>query len=292
MVRSRSRPATTAGWVYATIGGIFLGWSVFTSMLPAPIVAVLGLYGLTRPSRHGYTKAPRRLVVAHAAGCLIGVAPLLAYNAWYFGSPFVPANVAGDYSDTYFRPGAALFFDHVDAYVGLGGLALWKYAPALAVGLIGLIALPARLAGLGAAALLAFVVHFLFVTNIETLGTCSYGPRYLIPAMPFLAMGLAVVLDVRWRIQRGTVLLMGAVLVAAGLAVNLPGAVVGTMNCDLTQFAFLEQAPRWKSLTAENWPLLGWPLLCPIAALLLWVGYRFTTEERGVPVGASSAGET
>lgn len=65
----------------AFIAGLLLGLALFTSMLPAILVAVLIVYAvLTRR---------RAFIVLMTAGTLTGLTPLAAYNGHYFGNPFV-----------------------------------------------------------------------------------------------------------------------------------------------------------------------------------------------------------
>ncbi|MGE5140921.1 MAG: hypothetical protein ACM3JD_15755, partial [Rudaea sp.] len=80
----------------AGLAGVFLGLTVTTSMLPFFMALVVVLYFLSL----------RRwsLVPWLALGGLLGLAPLLAYDAINFGNPLALPNIVGNFSDTFFQP--------------------------------------------------------------------------------------------------------------------------------------------------------------------------------------------
>jgi len=236
-------------WAYVPWGGIGLctGLALFTSMLPALIILVILLAaGILARSRS------LRCAMVLVAFLAIGLLPLALYNWHYFGAPWIQANIAGGYADTFFHPSFALFSDHLWRYLGLGTVSLLAFSP---LGFIGLVTLPSlravpalrfplRVAGA------AVLLHLVYLFSIETIGDCQFGPRYLIPLLPFffLAPGLLWTLALREQAggRRGlaphapiAILLGCAWFVSVG--VGLLGARVGTMNCNLgaTPFAFL-----------------------------------------------------
>jgi hypothetical protein len=241
-----ARGAARSLWLRAATG-VLLGLVVFTSMLPALIVAVIGLSVL-------WSRSLKALLV-EALGFALGIAPLLAYNAWYFGSPWVPANVAGGYSDTFASPSWQRCLHHLNAYLGNGGISLWKYAPLAALGAIGMLVLPKRLRRLRWTLGIALLAHLAYLLSIETLGTCSYGPRYLLPAILLLAPGVAAAFD--WRAETpspGRLLLSGALL-GYGFSVNLVGALVGSIHCNLDEFPLWYLGQRLGHLSRDAAPL-------------------------------------
>lgn len=250
--------------------GLLLGLAIFTSMLPALIVAVLGA---------AFALRGRRYAVVVGAGFALGLSPLLAYNAWYFGSPLVPANVAGNYSDTFFAFSQERFLHHLDAYLGTGGLALWKYSPALFVGMAGLLLLPR---GRAVTLLLASGLHLTYLLGIETLGTCQYGPRYLLPLLPLFAIGLAALIDLRGASGRGVRIAIALLLALTGFGVALVGALGGTMYCDLEVFALMPRMQALSSLSPQDLPLL-WP--CLAIGLLAAIAVAIAGSRRRSPSG-------
>jgi hypothetical protein len=252
--------------------GALLGLVVFTSMLPALMVAVIGLSVLWCRSW--------KAMLAEAGGFLLGLAPLLIFNAWYFGSPWVPANVAGHFSDTFASPSWERFRHHLNMYIGNGGISLWKFAPAAALGAVGLFLLPTRLRRLRWTLGIALLAHLGYLLSIETLGTSSYGPRYLLPAILLLAPGVAVLVE--WRAEKlasGRLLLAGALL-GYGFFVNLVGAVAGSMYSDLDVFPLWQLGPRlgqWSRSEAPLAPAMVVLLVCALA-LHLWARRAVASE--------------
>jgi hypothetical protein len=238
----------------AFVAGTLLGLVIFTSMLPALIVAVVGIYVLAT--------LPFRNALWCGAGFVVGLLPLFAYNGNYFGSPLVPANVAGNFSDTFWSPGWSLAADHLNAYFGTSGISLWKYAPAEVLACAGLFLLPLRLRWLLVGAV---AVHLVYLISIPTLGGCQYGPRYLLPLLPLLAPGLAALFDWRPRARPWI-----GVLAIYGFFVSAVGALEGTMYCTPAKFALWPEMGAMRQMTPEQFPLRALALLLPVVALLLF----------------------
>jgi hypothetical protein len=242
------------------VAGTLLGATLFVSMLPAPAVAVAGLAivltGAGLPVR----------ALRTGLGFALGLLPLFAYNAWQFGSVLVPANVAGNYADTYPAFDLARIAHHLNAYFGAHGLALWRYSPALALGALALLAPGGAQARLRAWLLAAVAAQVGLLLAIETLGTCQYGPRYLLPVLPALAVGVAWWFEALPGFLRGAL----AMLIVVGFAIALLGAVGGTMYCALDAWAVPTVWMR-SSAFEPAWLPLRWLALLPAAgaALLL-----------------------
>src|SRR3989442_10155447 len=111
------------------IAGALLGLTLFTSMLPAGIVLVL----LARAA----LARSRGLLPGVLPGLLLGLLPLFAYNLHYFGNPFMQANIAGGFTDTYFHPALENFLRHLNVYFGEGELSVLKYMPIVLLGVAG-----------------------------------------------------------------------------------------------------------------------------------------------------------
>ncbi len=214
----------------ALVGAGVLGGLAVVVELPAVIVTVaVAVYVAV------YRPHLRRLT-SFAAGALVGITPLLLFNAWAFGSPVrssyahavkelgasghdvVGANDVGFYGLTHPSIGALR-----ELLVSDRGLVV--LAPITAVALVALPGLARRghrpeavfVAGLTAAMLVYNASYYL------PLGGFSAGPRFLILLLPFLALPLADAY-LRWRT---VTLLVAAVsafwMIAATLAgPNLP----------------------------------------------------------------------
>ena len=163
--------------------------------LPLGIVAVvLAAYLLVR------WRAPAWYLLGVAAG----VVPLLAYNAWAFGSPFTLAysravsvpgvtghDVVGENDRGFFGVGLPHLHGMVELLFSAYGLLV--LAPVWALAIVGLVLLW-REGRRWEAGLVAAVAGLFFVYNAgytQLFGALSSGPRFLAATMPFLALPLA-----------------------------------------------------------------------------------------------------
>ena len=225
-------------------------------MLPSLMALAVALYFVA--SRRW------RLLPAFIVGGFLGLLPLVAYNAVCFGNPLLLPNVAGNYSDTFFRLDLGNFLGKAGFYARM----LTLYAPVFWPGLLGLALYPRRLRREQALICVMLVALAAYILNIEANGTCQYGPRYLLPAMPLASLGL-----LGFSFLRG-----GTVKLAAGLAlsacalasffINLVGAMHGAMLCDFPHSALAPYLSEMLNGQMRSYPLAPW-LLLPLSACLV-----------------------
>lgn len=252
LVRLRLNSASKHQKLFAMAAGLFLGLTITSSMLPFLMGAVAVGYFISLDRR--------QLVIPFVAGCTIGLAPLLIYNTICFGNPVLVPNVAGHYSDTFLRPSIANFAAKVKFYARM----ITLYVPVFWVGLVGLTLYQSRLRREQTVWLLMIVALVAYLLNIEADGTCQYGPRYLLPAMPLASLGL---LGFAW-IRRGAVrtisisVLILALVVSVGI--SLTGAMHGAMLCYFPHFAAVRYVSEMWNGQMGEFPLARW-LLIPMA---------------------------
>lgn len=268
-----SRKSTTRRAVFlkAAVAGLLLGLTVTTSMLPFFMVILCVLYFL-------YLRRWELLPV-FLMGLLAGLLPLFIYNAVSFGNPFLLPNIAGHYSDTYFHFSPANFGSKLVFY----SQALILYVPIFPLGLFGLSYFPQALRReLHFLALVAMMmVIAVYVFNIDTDGAYQFGPRYLLPAMPFACLGLVGYSYLSKSSERQ---LAGVVIVLVGalsFVINLVGALQGAMCCPDGSNVFLNHVAAIRRGELRSYPLALWllvPLLICTTLFVLNIAARRKTE--------------
>jgi hypothetical protein len=259
--------------VMAGVAGLLLGLTITTSMLPFFMVWVVGAYLVSRRRRE--------LTVPALLGGAAGVAPLLLYNALSFGNPLLTSYMAGGYPESVMR---------LDLHNTVGKLRFYAseityYAPVVWPGLLGLAFYPRdlrreRLVILGLLFALA-----LQVLNIESHGGCHYGPRFLLPAMPYACLGLIGLRNLRAPTPRLLALAAAVLAGAVSIFVSSVGAFYGAMYCDVEQYALW---PYLAALRRGEWPttpLAAW-LAVPLLLCALPLARSALTRGRARPQSA------
>jgi hypothetical protein len=178
--------------------GLLSGWAVITEYPSVLIAAAVGVYALWKQPR------PAALLWL-ALGALIPAGLLLAYDYAAFGT-LLP--VGYQYSALYTQEGGAhtsgflsLTYPHVEALWGItfGSFrGLFFLSPVLLLAVAGFVrwwkAASARAEW--ALALWAVISFFLFNgSSVMWQGGFAVGPRYLLPMLPFFALGLGFALE-------------------------------------------------------------------------------------------------
>lgn len=260
--RGRAATAHTGGRranVLAACAGALLGLTVTTSMLPFFMVLAVALYFVALPLR--------RRLPPFLLGGLLGLLPLLVYNTVCFGNPLLLPNVAGNYSDTFFRPDWTNFTAKLDFYARM----LTLYAPVFWAGLPGLALYPRALRREQALVCVMLLALAGYILNIEANGTCQYGPRYMLPAMPLACLGLAGFAHLRGAALRLLAAAAATALALASFFINLVGALHGAMLCDFPHSALAPYLSEMMNGGMRSYPLAPWLLLPLVVCLATFV---------------------
>jgi hypothetical protein len=195
LLRERSGPARL-GLVAGA--GLVAGLAVSFEYQVGLVGVILFVYALARSA----PRLPR--AAAYAAGALAGALPALLFNLWAFGSPFEFAysSAVADLG----RTGHAALGLNSDGFFGitaprldaalellLGNRGLLVLTPVVAMAIAGTVIMRKRGHRAEANTILAVaLVYFLYNCGYwQPLGGGTPGPRFLIPALPFVAVGLA-----------------------------------------------------------------------------------------------------
>ena len=202
----RERRGPPRPWLVA-LAGLLAGLAVTFEYQLGLVGVILFAYALASTA----PKLPR--AAGYAAGAVLGAAPVLAFNAWAFGDPLRFAY--GDAVVLQGRSGHAVLGLNDEGFFGisvpdpgaaldllLSGRGLLSITPVLVLALAGAIAMRRRGHRAESNVILAVTaVYFVYNSGYWLpFGGGSPGPRFLIPMLPFLAVGLALAWR-RWPAQ-------------------------------------------------------------------------------------------
>ena len=251
--------------------GALAGFAVTTEYPLALAGAVLGVYAMRKSLKRG---------ALYAAGVAAGVAPLVAYNVWAFGSPTHSSYkgavaIQGDtgHDVVGLNDGGFFGIDVPDFQIALDLLVANKglitLAPVLGLALAGLVLLYRR--GLRAETYVIAAIFLVYLTYNSgywlPFGGGSPGPRFLVPVLPFLAVPLGLA----WKRWPATALGLTAasVLLMATATMTLP--LIG--NDDIGYWAqIVEMASFEHTLLSVAGLDNNWIALAPFLLLLLGAG--------------------
>jgi hypothetical protein len=175
------------------IAGVLAGLAATTDFVVAVPGAIVGLYALARPGI-----LPR--LASYAGGAALGALPTLAFNQWAFGAPFKFSAYGNLTAFTGSGRGHAGLYGitlpslRVAAELLFAPIGLLTLMPVVAIGAVGVLLLyrkgyRAESLLIGALTLGNYVV--IAAKQYDALGGGTPGPRYLMPMLPFLALGFA-----------------------------------------------------------------------------------------------------
>jgi hypothetical protein len=254
-------------WFRPALEGLLLGLGATYSFAFLPMGVCLA----------GYCLSPlgRRRTVFFLAGMVVGVAPLLTINALYFGGPLTTVYQASqDMRVTTLQPSWAAIAWRLRFYFSDPTTGVFFYSPVLLLSIPGLLLFPRELRWerlcIAAGALLTFS-HLLVASGT---GDAQFGPRLVIPVLPYLALGFIPF----WTAPSGETpalwtRLVFALLLIPSIAFCALGAMGGTMFRDVARWN------AWHVYFRSLWPPVpeGMPVYnlpfyrFPLRHVLVWV---------------------
>jgi hypothetical protein len=246
--------------------GFLLGLGLFVDLSAVPL-------GLSVLAALAWDRRLLSSLLPLALGAALPLAGLALYQQAAFSHPLWPAQAYIPREGTVIAegllglslPSPARFLPQlVSPGCGLFVFMPWAVLPFLPGGFRErLRAFAPREVALAGSALLFFL---LWVGILPSSQFCLYGPRYLLPIVPFLACAAVLALRSWPR--------LGGALVTAGFLINLAGAQLGfpTDNAARTVAVWLLRGP-W--LPMVDWLRANWPqgpsMVTPYGLLLAWL---------------------
>lgn len=275
--------------------GLMLGLALISEYPTALIAGGIGLYVLA------VTRRPLTWIWI-GLGSVPALAVMGVYDQLIFGTPLP---VGYNYSTLWEAEHHTGFFSlSVPTWAAFWGISFSPYrglfyvSPVLLLGAVGLVAMALRPRFRFEALLCAWCVTSFVLFNSSSVmwtGGFAVGPRYLVPMLPFLAVGLAVCLD-RWGGQP-------VFRVVAGLLIAWSVAVTWSLTIGGQAFPGFEQEPLWSvalpALADGNIArslgtlggLRGWWTLLPLVAIVGLLLARRPGGDRSMPGDTLNLGE-
>ena len=239
----------------AAFAGLILGLATIVRPTCVVAIAVFALAVLVRDRKEGLGAA-----FILGAASAIGIAILFVHNTLLFGGPLTfgyPTTAEGAKKLNGFE---TPFFHGLYGFLFSPGKSVFLFAPVILLALLGVQSLWRRERGLAAVAFMLPAAYLLFFAKYtQWEGGYCVGPRYLVPGIVLLCLGLGPVLAA----GRQGAKLLAAILFAIGFVVQ--GLSLAT--------SFMEdQVPRGHYYDA-NWNYqMGYSLGGPVRLFLRYLG--------------------
>jgi hypothetical protein len=205
--------------------GLLLGAAIWVRPTHVIIVPVLLAALFVREREKGWSAAIALAMAAAAAAAL-----LLWRNAYLHGSPFEfgypVAAEGGKALNTFETP----LMTGLLGFLVSPGKSILLFSPPILLAMLGLPRLWRRDRGIAVVAAAAPVAYLLFfATYTQWEGGYCYGPRYLVPALALLGLGIGPALEAASRNAR----LLALVLFIAGFLVQAVGSATSFLEADV-----------------------------------------------------------
>ena len=293
LLKERAGPASRK---LLFLGGLLAGISVLVEYPLAFGGVVLGGYAMLRQADEKWKLGfCAKRAIAYSAGALLGALPVGFYNAWAFGSVSTMS-----YKDTVAISGktghdviglvdSGLFGIGVPKPLGYASIllsprGLFALTPILAMAAVGVVLMYRR--GKRAEALAIAGVGLIYWTYVSgyiwPMGGQVTGPRYMIPMLPFLGLGLPFAWKRFPSATLATAVVSVSTIVAATVTVPLVKEIgmaswssrIGQGRFATTVFTMMGAGTGWSTIL----PVLGFFAGAVILATMATAGLDFARD--------------
>ncbi len=250
----REKKLKYLGWA-----GFFATLTLFFTMLPLTLPLVLWI--LTA------IENDRKKIIFLTLGMISGFVPTMIFNGLLFGNPLLPPNLAGKVSDTMPLLSLPNFLTKLWFYLVSPTTAMIFFSPVMFYGITGIMSIPKKDIWLKRLFIGLPVMQLIHISSMGTFGGYQYGPRYLLPILGCLALGLAMWLK---EIHTRKVWVLFFLAAVYSVLVALLGAIQTVMYPIPGPFAPLVFV---KQVMAGNLPVFRmWPVgvILTIGGLILF----------------------
>lgn len=253
------------GVIYSALAGLLLGWNVATRYAEVLFVPVFGVLLLVYIWDRRRTWTFWRHGLAFVIPLAVIAVSLIGFNVSRYGSPF----------DTGYLPNetfSGIWWQGILGQLVSPGRGLLLYCPVLGLSFAGMIWFVRRHPAEGVLALSIIVIHLLLYGKwFMWHGGYAWGPRFMIPTLPFWTLLLAPILTgPRWlRVGFVGLALLG--LLPQGLSVVIDFAPFqnSLLDTGLPLFAPVTFFAPVYSPFLSAWPFIRWDA---IDLVWLWAG--------------------
>jgi hypothetical protein len=172
------------------------------------------------------TTKNRQKILTLTVGMVVGFLPNAIFDYLVFGNPLLPPNLAGSVSDTMPLLSITNLLSKLWFYLGSPSSSIFLFTPVVLYGILGILSLKKSNPWLMRLLTIIPTLQLLHISSMETIGGFQYGPRYLLPTLACVTIGIAVWLAAKHRTLSWTIF---GILLAYSVGVALIGAVQTVM---------------------------------------------------------------
>jgi len=239
--------------LWVCLAGIAAGSTFFFSFLSTSIIILAFIYLCFSKNI--------KVIGFFALLAFLATIPALMFNFFVFGGVTNFPNIVGQAVDTLPQFSLINFGRKLIAYLFWPGLSITFFTPITLLGFIGYFFWPKKYRKEKILFPLSFLFLLLHLGTMDTVGHYQYGPRYLLPIMPFGILGLAGYWQKKasGQIKKYLKALIKPAAIYSFLILLL-GSLLGVMYPSLQKYPLADYIGRiqkgWPQYPMANWGII------------------------------------